>query len=389
MMRRERFLFRIAIRVSLTFSLIVPVHAQDNAGVKVADIAGHLDLAVPQSPAFTILGLTPEYVVMSDDLRTVSAGLLHGLDASGNLQGGVAIDVRPYLALEGDRSTLGDYQRSRAVRIASNSQLSFATASGQSDDDKADRQALGINLKLWREHDPALNRSSLNYKPVKQTAERPVGKDGLFHGTVGDCYGDYLLAGKTPDVFPEGEAAIKAEEAMAAEARKTVESCLKPFKEQHWNAGALELAIGGYRSEVLDLEENGFGAWLGYSHSIGSRGQVIARASYADNRLVASKATQGAYDVVDQTDAGARLRYGSSKGTVMVEGSWTRAKVGDAGVEDDYYRAALGAELMVFKDVWVQLAVGKAFSTELFDKDPVYSGQVRFGFSEKSLIGGK
>jgi hypothetical protein len=388
----SRYVLRRLLPISVVFIVSTayaqaPAKKPDAGDLKVADVAGQLDLSVPQSPAFTILGVTPEAVVKSDDLRTVATGLLHGVDPQGNLQSGIAIDVRPYLALVGDESTLGDYQKSRWVQIASSAQVSFATASGQGDSDKADRQALALNVKLWREHDPALGTSKLTYTPAKgpQVPARAVDARGLVSGTMGECYGDYLLAASSTAAagdFPEDldEATAK----LAADARKTIAMCLAPFKKRYWNAGSLELAIAGYRSDVEGFSDDGVGAWLGYSHSIGERGQFIIKGAYTDNRLVAPKNANSPYTLVDETDAGARVRFGSRKGSLMLEGLWTRAKT--AAADDEYWRASIGTEVMVLPDVWIELAIGKAFGTRLFDDDPVYSGQLRFGFSQKSLL---
>jgi hypothetical protein len=68
----------------------------------------------------------------------------------------------------------------------------------------------------------------------------------------------------------------------------------------------------------------------------------------------------------------------------MAEVMWTRGRT-DAAT-DDYTRASIGVEFEAARDIWLQFAVGRAFGTDLFDDDPVYSGQVRFGFSEKSLL---
>lgn len=343
--------------------------------IDLKDVSGRLDLSIPQSPAFTVLGVTPEKVVQSDDFRTVATSFLKGLDPNGNMQEGIAIDVRPYLLAFGDRSTLRQYRDDPFVRVASRSKLSYATASGSDASDRADRQALGINVKLWMQHDPAMGTSTLTHEDTNTTE------------TLDACYTRQLTAASgLPATLPTDDELTDAEAQIASNARLAVTKCLAPFKEQHWNAGSVEIAIAGHRSKVGDIDEDGFGAWLGASYGIASRGQIIARASYTENMLVPVKGQTGAFSVVDASDAGLRFRYGSSRGSFMVEGLWTRSHT--ATLDEKYWRASLGAELMIIDDVWIQLAAGKAFSTDEFDDDPVYSGQVRFGFSEKSLFAG-
>lgn len=370
------------IVLALALAIVVPMIArsEDEAtDIKVKDLTGHLDLSIPQSPAFTLLGVSPDEIVQSDDFRTVALGLLHGLDPRGNLQEGVALDTRPYMLIAGEKATLADYRKYPSVRIISNAQLSFATTSGSSDSDKADRLGVGLRLRLWREHDPAVGDSPIEYLPPGAAAK--------VTGPLKNCYSDYLKAAvnATPDVLPEDDAGLtEIEQNLAAGARKTVEQCLAPFKRRYWNAGMLEIGIGGSRVTIDEMKESGSAAWLGFSHSIGASSQIILRAAYAEDRLDPVEGQAGTFQLVDETDAGARFRFGSGRGTLMVEGLWTETRT--ATQQERYWRASLGSEFEVFKDVWIQLAVGKAFSTDLFDDDPVYSGQFRFGFAEKSLL---
>jgi len=68
--------------------------------------AAMVDLSVPDSPAFTVLGLTPEEVARPTTARKLATSLLNGVDRNGVLQTGVAIDTVPYLALAGQLVTL-------------------------------------------------------------------------------------------------------------------------------------------------------------------------------------------------------------------------------------------------------------------------------------------
>src|SRR5262249_47786630 len=79
--------------------------------------AANVDLAVPESPAFAVLGITPQSVTRPTSPRSFATSLLNGLDEKGNFQAGLAIDVAPYLLLAGPALTLEDYQRNRFIRF--------------------------------------------------------------------------------------------------------------------------------------------------------------------------------------------------------------------------------------------------------------------------------
>lgn len=385
--RDSHRLMKFLAAVSL-LSVAISAHAQPDAGhseqeqqgageVTLKDFSGRFDLSIPQSPAFTILGLSPENVVKSDDYRKAAATILRGLDGRGNLQSGLALDVRPFLSMLPNTPTLLDYRDHWWVRLATQAKVSFATASGQDDADRADRQALGLSLTLWMENDPARGGGSIDYVDPDGTTRQT--------GSLDQCYAVYLLAAaQAPDQFPSDEDLTQAEAEIAEKARKAIAQCLEPYKKKYWNSGSLTLNLAGYRGKVDDVDANGDGWALAFSHSIGERGQVVLRASASDDQLQPVEGMAGEYTLVDEKGLGARFRWGSAQSALMVEAMYTDADT--TGTNESYWRAALGTEFLLGKDTWLQIAVGRAFSTDMFDDDPVFSGQVRFGFSETSLF---
>jgi hypothetical protein len=100
-----------------------------------------LDLSVPDSPAFTVLGLTTQTITHPATPRALATSLLNGVDQNGNFQTGVAIDTTPYLLFYGNDVTLEKYQQSQVIRFLSRTQFSFATTKGASESDKSARFA--------------------------------------------------------------------------------------------------------------------------------------------------------------------------------------------------------------------------------------------------------
>src|ERR1051326_6742315 len=93
-----------------------------------------IDLSVPESPAFTVLGVTPQTVTRPASPRALATSLLNGVDPQGNFQTGLALDTVPYLLFMGNSITVNDYRNSTGTRFLSNTQVSFATTKGSSDD---------------------------------------------------------------------------------------------------------------------------------------------------------------------------------------------------------------------------------------------------------------
>lgn len=110
------------------------------------------DFLVPTSPAFSVLGISPEEVVRPESPREFGMAILNGTDVKGNLHQGIAIDFVPYELLGG--ANLVDYRMNLLDRILSRTQLSLATSKGSSEADKSLRAAVGLRMTLMDWGDP-------------------------------------------------------------------------------------------------------------------------------------------------------------------------------------------------------------------------------------------
>lgn len=137
-----------------------------------------LDLAVPESPAFTVLGVTPENVVRPTSPRQLALSLLNGVDRDGNFQSGIAVDTAPYLLVAGQHLTLQDYRDSKnywSKRLPARTQVSLATAKGSTTDDKSSRVALGIRVTPWDAGDPRLDDELIDcLRQIQQTVKLAI-----------------------------------------------------------------------------------------------------------------------------------------------------------------------------------------------------------------------
>ncbi|MDR7331710.1 hypothetical protein [Roseateles asaccharophilus] len=125
------------------------------------------DLTVPASPAFAILGLSPDKVQRPGLIRDFAASLVHGLSPDGKVTDGVAMDFSPmslffrdslrggtlYGPLESEKHRdLGT--RNYLTRVAARTTVSLATT--KPDADGAARAAWGVRIGLWDQADPGL-----------------------------------------------------------------------------------------------------------------------------------------------------------------------------------------------------------------------------------------
>ena len=118
--------------------------------------AAELDVSVPESPAFTVLGVSPQEVPRPATPRAFATALISAVGRDGDVQRGLAIDTAPYLLAFGNDLTLNEYRESRVRQVLAGTTLSVATTAEEGDD--ADqRVAVGLRVTLFDRGDPRLD----------------------------------------------------------------------------------------------------------------------------------------------------------------------------------------------------------------------------------------
>jgi len=322
------------------------------------------DLAVPESPAFTVLGLTPETVVRPSSPREFASSLLNGVDRHGNFQSGVALDFAPYLTLAADEMTLGQYRSNYKLRFLSRTQFSFANTKGASDDDKSVRLGLGLRFTLWDRGDPH--------------------SDDLLM----DCFtkvGGALFNLPIPSILPPDQlpantsAADKALSTAVWEAyelkqkefdsgkNEGYEQCRAEGRKRNWNKSSW---IGAFAPSWIsptglskNFNWNGAGFWTSVAYgfegvpSLEKHSQLIFHARYRSNEQVADPNNKGKFLNQDSLFLGTRLRVGNENSTASFEGSLVRSRSGDQRF-DNSARYSVGLERRIADNLWFALAFG-------------------------------
>jgi hypothetical protein len=122
-----------------------------------------LDYAVPESPGFAVMGVTPEKVLRGSAAKPVVASLLTQARDGGKLASGVAIDLSPYFALGGTAGSVAQYASDPWIRALTNTQLSFATMQSKVDTTSVGF-GIGVRITLLDASDPL--RDTMALQPV-------------------------------------------------------------------------------------------------------------------------------------------------------------------------------------------------------------------------------
>jgi hypothetical protein len=311
-----------------------------------------LDLAVPDSPAFTILGLSPETVVRPSSPRDLATTVLNGVDRRGNLQSGLAVDFAPLFLFAGKTLTYNDYKDKTGTRLLGRTQISLATAKGASDGDKSLRVAVGLRATLWDEGDPRLDE------------------------TLVACLNGIRLA--PPTTVLATQEAIDAWIAQAtAERRPKVEACHQQFKTRRWNASSFSVGLApSWQSptgQSGDFQFAGAAIWGSFALALTRQedfaaptgnvkverpyGQFIVQGRYRNRELVPDKDVPESFFEQDSTGVGARLLLGSADFAIVTEAElarqWSEGRDATSAL-----KLSIGGQIKLSTDVWLSAAVG-------------------------------
>jgi hypothetical protein len=313
-----------------------------------------VDLAVPESPAFTAIGLSPETIVRPATPREFATALLNGVDQRGHLQTGVAIDTAPYLVFAGSRVSLAGYRRSRATQILSRTLVSLATTKGATSDDGSVKVALGVHATLYDSEDPRLR------------------SDALLQ-----CFGQIDVF--RPQALPvAGGAAEREKQEIALKValdtferttlRPAADACREQFQRQaRWNGTSWILAVApswvSPTGLAGDLGGGGLGIWTSLSYGfdgvpgLRDNAQIIGHVRHLSNEVVVDAERSGGQEVRDTTIAGARFRGGTGSFGLSFEAAYVRTAAAGLAV-DTAARLALAAERRLAENVWMTIAFG-------------------------------
>jgi hypothetical protein len=234
------------------------------------------DFLVPTSPAFSVLGISPEEVVRPESPRELGMAILNGTDEKGNFHQGIALDFVPYELIGG--AILADYRMNRLDRILSRTQLSIATSKGSDEADNTLRAAVGLRMTLMDWGDP--RRDSALEEAFTNEITAGVEKDLAGIEAEMDNLSRQLTAAPPPsDVQIE---VIELELAKLQEKRaKIAKDTQKKFAEKwanhlkeneagNWNATSFAFGLApvffSESGESSDLESDSFTVYCTLSY---------------------------------------------------------------------------------------------------------------------------
>lgn len=347
-----------------------------------------VDLAVPESPAFTVLGITPQTVVRPSSPRQFASSLLSGIDQRGNFQSGLALDAVPYWIFAGSGITLREYQNSYKIRLLSRTQFSFGNTKGASADDKSVKLALGLRITLWDTGDPHLDKELLNCFAERIKLPGPP----RFPPPADDA------SPAEKQIYEVSLAAYETESSMLTLKNKEAEEqCRVESRKRNWNKSSWAIGLApswiSTTGESKNFKWNGGGFWTSVAYGFGGipklrdNSQLLLHARYRNNEQVPDEDNSGQFLSQDSFFFGGRWRYGNPDTSANFESVYQRTRFkGQAW--DNSARYSLGLERKIAENLWFALAFGGERGRENGMNDGFILTSFRWGFSQKRTIPG-
>ena len=322
--------------IALTLASAVMSHAQVNTANAVRLV--NLDLVVPDSPAFVILGLSPEKVVRPGAPRDLATTFLNGIDQHGNVQAGIAVDFTPLFVFAGNNVTFASYRDHTSTQILGRTQVSFATSKGASQADKSVRAAFGLRSTLWDQGDPRLDQDLVKCLDAIEV-EPPA----------------------TAITVPADIAAWEA--AQTKILRPKVEACQSASAKRRWNASSLAVGIApAFQSptgESGDFKYRGAAVWASFSYKLSAIGQFVAQGRYRNKEQVPDKNRPGSFFEQDSGGLGLRLVLGEPVRAFVLESEVGRQSP-EGSSSTTSFTLSGGGQLKLSDEMWLSASVGGA-----------------------------
>ena len=335
----------------------------------------NVDLTVPESPAFTVLGVTPSTVVRPASPKAFTTSLLNGLDQNGKFQTGLAFDFTPYMMFNGENITIRDYNDHYMTRLLSRTQFSFATTKGASSDDNATRLAVGLNLTLWDRGDPRV------YHPER-------GDDDVLQCFANSLQLPPIIAPNTPpDEITRINAANKAANDQLAD------TCRDRARKANWNRSSWVIAYApswiSKTGDTTGYSWNGGAAWTSIAYgfegisALERMGQLIFHARYRSRERAPDPDNAGRFLTQNSTFFGARFRAGSPKFGLNIEDTFIRNRV-IGGRTDNLHRFSIGVEARITDNLYFVISSGGHVGADNDQRKGFVISSFKYGFNRKS-----
>jgi hypothetical protein len=345
------------------------------------DVQEQYDYSIPESPGFTIIGMTPEDVVHPRTLRDFAVALKDGVDESGRFKTGIALDFTPLQWFVRDQ-TLAEYLRvdtgdldldklQQAARqvptrryfnsnMLANTSVSIGTTQGTGDGDDSINLGFGLHVPLI-DHSDGRERAN-------------------------ECFGKTLFAklkiargGAIPNPL------------NAEEVNKLTSECLTPrWNDTVWTA-SLGYATTSEDGSFGDTKSGAYGIWSSFAYgfdgssisALRNNAQLILHAKVINKQTVQDPDDDSLLIEQDSESIAAAFKFGSERLNAALQASYSRLKDRTHDTRDDIQKLSVGLEYRLAPDLWLVATIGGEGGRDNGKNNSFVLGSLKYGTAAK------
>ncbi len=336
------------------------------------------DFSIPESPGFTIIGMTPEDVNHPRTLRDFAFALKDGVDESGKFKTGIALDFTPlqwfvrkqtleeYLnANTGDLNLDAlrrDIQSGKQAKrkyfnshMLTNTSVSIGTAKGASSNDSSVNLGIGLHIPIIDRSD---GRELANDCFTRNLFNKVVVTDG----------------GRVPNV------------ANAKEVNDATSKCFMP----RWNDTIWTTSLGyALYSDDGDLgaaKSGAKGIWTSFAYgfdksipTLRDNAQLIIHAKVIKDQTVKDPNDESTTIAQDSRTMAAALKFGSAKLNAAFQASFSELEDRTHDKKDSVRKLSVAIEYNLAKDLWFVATIGGEGGRDNGKNNGFVIGSLKYG----------
>lgn len=344
---------------------------------KAEDDAKEVDFSIPESPGFTILGLTPQEVTRPATPREFATTIINSFDRNGNFQSGIAIDTAPFQLLYPNTNYKNYNEKSLKgffTRLAWRTQFSLATAKGTTENDKSARLGTGLNMTFFDLGDPSTDDELAacqrnNNLFLEEEAYRALG-----------------FTGSNDDRIRRGDvdrAVERMKTLITDKYLKKFEKCADEAEKRNFGKSSFGVGIAGSwiskNGESSKFTNNGQAIWASLAYGFEGSSLRCNEAEITDenkdNRCITPQLIfhfrrrvketvpnpliDGMFTAKDSNLLGTRLRIGVPKWSVNFEGIY-RGERYAGRTSSNSIETSFGADYRLASNLYLNFSIGGA-----------------------------
>ena len=303
-----------------------------------------LDFAVPDNPAFKILGKDPSNIIRPSNLEELTTTASYFRSGSSVvLPESFALELAPDLLLK-RKMTLSNYS-SKKNKFLRSIRISLGTSKASENNGETD---LGIGLRFSLINDGDYKTE----QKYQQKIARLLADDANKRQRLADNFRE--LYGYTAQQIAASAQLREREEAYIdtriGDPNTELEAVNKQFEEDYWNAQKWDLAFAtrgiSPDSLVNNVELKAFAAWTTYANGIGSWGQYLIGINYRYDELTPEENNLLSFNT--------RLYAGKNRIKGFIEVQYETQDLMDT----DAFLLNTGFEINVVGSLWANVSFG-------------------------------